>query len=148
GTDLQYACTFKLAGGQPCGEDDACDCHAGSTGQQGEMSELGRNSPLCQPPTGGAAAPTQYFGKAYPGSRPLEVLRGIGDSAIVASICPKVLDETQPAGGYQPAVDAIIERMKVPLLGRCPPRPLEVTPDGSLPCVVVEAQPPAPGAGA
>jgi len=138
GTDLQYACTFKLAEGQACTDEKTCDCHAGTTGQQ---SDLDRNSPLCQPPTGGAAAPTQYFGKAYPGSRPLEVLRGIGDSAIVASICPKVLTEGQPGYGYEPAVDTIVDVLKVQLAGRCLPRPLavEAGEGGKLPCVVVEA---------
>ena len=141
GSDLQYACTFELSEGAPCTDDKICDCHAGSTGQAGDSGELGRNSPLCQPPTGGAAAPTQYFGKAYPGLRPLEVLRGIGDSAIVASICPKVLTDGQPGYGYEPAVDAIVDRFKVALAGRCLPRPLAVEPGegGKLPCAVVEA---------
>lgn len=148
GTDLQYACTFSLKNPAPC-TTETCDCRGPSTDPMiHDPGELDRNRPLCQPPAGGAPEPTQYFGKAYPGLRPLEVLKGIGDSAIVASICPKVLDETQPAYGYQPAVDAIVERLKIQLLGRCPPRPLEVTPDGSLPCVVVEAQAPALGAAA
>jgi hypothetical protein len=140
GTDLQYACTFKLAEGAPCTEGKTCDCHAGS-GQQGELSELDRNSPLCQPPGGGAPQATQYFGKAYPGLRPLEVLRGIGDSAIVASICPKVLTKGQPGYGYEPAVDTIVDVLKVQLAGRCLPRPLavEAGEGGKLPCVVVEA---------
>ena len=138
--DLQYACTFKLAEGTACTDGKACDCHGGSTTPQND-DDLARNRPLCQPPTGGAAATTQYFGKAYPGLRPLEVLKGIGDSAIVASICPKVLTEGQPGYGYEPAVDAIVDRLKVALAGRCLPRPLAVEPDagGKLPCVVVEA---------
>jgi hypothetical protein len=76
--------------------------------------------------------------------RPLEVLRGIGDSAIVASICPKVLEPGKPGYGYEPAVDAIVDRLQIKLAGRCPPRPLAVQPeqDGQLPCVVVEALPP------
>jgi hypothetical protein len=85
----------------------------------------------------------QYFGKAYPGLRPLEVLKGIGDSAIVASICPKVLTKGQAGYGYEPAVDAIVDRLKVALSARCLPRPLAVTAgnEGELPCVVVEAAP-------
>lgn len=130
--DLQYACTFPLAGPEEC-DSDRCDCQFALTDQ--------RNRPLCQPPTGGAPGTTQYFGKAYPGLRPLEVLKGIGDSAIVASICPKVLTEGQSGYGYEPAVDAIIDHLKPQLAGRCPPRPLAVQPgtDGELPCVVVEA---------
>jgi hypothetical protein len=140
GTDLQYACTFPLTDPAPC-DGPACDCN-GPDSMEGD--ETPRNRPLCQPPTGGPAGTTQYFGKAYPGLRPLEVLRGIGDSAIVASICPKVLTPGEPGYGYQPAVDAIVDRMTIVLGGRCPPRPLAVQPghDGELPCVVVEALPP------
>ena len=136
-TDLQYACTFRLSEPDPC-TDGSCDCAAMPT----EL--MTRNSPLCQPPTGGAAQKTQYFGKAYPGLRPLEVLRGIGDSAIVASICPKVLTEGQPGYGYEPAVDAIVDRLKVVLNAQCLPRPLAASSDGSgkLPCKVVEASRP------
>ena len=140
GTDLEYACTFRLTDPAPCTGDN-CDCPTDST-------LLSRNSPLCQPPAGGAAESTQYFGKAYPGLRHLDVLRGIGDAAIVASICPKVLTEGQPGYGYEPAVDAIVDRLRVALNGRCLPRPLKVTANagGSLPCTVVEAlDPPAAG---
>jgi hypothetical protein len=71
------------------------------------------------------------------------VLKGIGDAAIVASICPKVLTPGQPGYGYEPAVDAIVERLKKALTGRCLPRPLAAATDGGkLPCVVVEANPP------
>jgi hypothetical protein len=132
--DLQYACTFPLAEGEVCDpKDQGCDCADAATDK--------RNRPLCQPPGGGPPGTTQYFGKAYPGLRPLEVLKGIGESAIVASICPKVLLEGQPGYGYEPAVDAIVERLKIVLSARCPPRPLAVEPgsDGELPCVVVEA---------
>jgi hypothetical protein len=142
GNDLQYACTFKLEQASPCtADDEACDCHAAFGTEKEEESELARNRPLCQPPAGGAPVAMQYYGKAYPGLRPLEVLRGLGDSAIVASICPKVLTEGQPGYGYEPAVDAIVDRLKVALAGRCLPRPLAVEPGegGKLPCAVVEA---------
>jgi hypothetical protein len=144
GTDLQYACTFPLAMPKPCtAESNNCDCTPSAPNNPG--GDLSRNRPLCQPPAGGAAEATQYFGKAYPGLRPLEVLKGIGDSAIVASICPKVLAEDQPGYGYEPAVDAIIDRLKVALNARCLPRPLavEAGSSGELPCVVVEGAPPA-----
>lgn len=133
GDDLQYACTFPLAAPEPC-TDRSCDCAA---------EDVARNRPLCQPAAGGPPETTQYFGKAYPGLRTLEVLRGIGDSAVVASICPKILTEGQPGYGYEPAVDAIVDRLKGALLGRCPPRPLAVAQgaDGKLPCVVIEAKP-------
>ena len=142
GTDLQYACTFALSNPMPCADTGSCDCHSADS-ELGD--DLGRNRPLCQPPTGGPAETKQYFGKAYPGLRPLEVLRGIGESAIVASICPKVLKEGEAGYGYEPAVDAIVDRLKTVLSARCLPRPLaiESSDGGKLPCVVVEAASPA-----
>jgi hypothetical protein len=146
--DLQFACTFELAEPAPCAEDGRCDCRPpSSTNPQASPGDLPLNSSLCQPPAGGAPEARQYFGKAYPGLRPLEVLKGIGDSAIVASICPKVLREDQPGYGYEPAVDALVDRLRVALSGRCLPRPLAIagTADGKLPCVVVEASAPPVG---
>ena len=63
-------------------------------------------------------APSRRFAKAYPGLRHLQVLKGIGEqvpgvnNAIVASICPKITDRNNPAYGYNPAIAAIIERLK------------------------------------
>lgn len=135
GDDLQYACTFRLSEPEAC-TGNSCDCDP--------TVAVAQNSPLCQPVGGGTASGTQYFGKAYPGLRPLEVLRGIGDSAIVASICPKVLEEGRPGYGYEPAVDSIVDQLRVHFNARCLPRPLAVQADGGgqLPCVVVEAAPP------
>jgi hypothetical protein len=144
GDDLQFACTFRLDEPAPC-TGQGCDCPADPKNPSG--GDTTRNSPLCQPPGGGPAQATQYFGKAYPGLRPLEVLKGIGESAIVASICPKVLTVGEPGYGYEPAVDAIVDRLKTALTGRCLPRPLAVEASGGkLPCVVVEAQAQTPGA--
>lgn len=140
GDDLQYACTFRLPEMQAC-EDDSCDCSSGD-------DLVARNRPLCQPPGGGKASPIQYFGKAYPGLRTLEVLRGIGESAIVASICPKVLERGKSGYGYEPAVDAIVDKFAKVFNARCLPRPLAVSSEagGRLPCVVVEAMPPSSSA--
>jgi hypothetical protein len=144
GDDLQFACTFALEP-TPCAADGRCDCRPPSP--TGAPGDLPNNSPLCQPPGGGAAEPTQYFGKAYPGLRPLQVLQGIGDSAIVASICPKVQQKGQPGYGYEPAVDALVDRLRDVLSSRCLPRPLAIAAnsDGELPCVVVEAEATTPG---
>jgi hypothetical protein len=72
------------------------------------------------------------------------VLKGMGesaggvDNAIVASICPKITDQGNPDFGYNPAVAAIIDRLKEALQGRCLPRALNVE-NGVVPCAVVEA---------
>jgi len=139
--DLQYACTFPLMVPRPCaGDNEArCDCNA---------DEWENNRSLCQYPEGPMTEGTQHFAKAYPGVRTLEVLRGIGDNAIVASICPKntaaaagLLPEADPSYGYNPAVQAILDVFKDRLGDQCLPRALPVEPDGAVPCAVVEAIP-------
>ncbi|HLV66383.1 MAG TPA: hypothetical protein VKY73_11255 [Polyangiaceae bacterium] len=137
GSDLQYACLFELEEARPCvGGDASCDC---------TEKEQQYNRGLCD-------GTTQTHGKAYPGTRQLEVLRRVGaitGNAIVASICPKVTRSqspaTDPAYGYNPAIAALVDRLKVSLRGRCLPRPLDVDPvTQRVPCVVVEAEPPDP----
>ena len=147
--DLQYACTFKLQAAKPCMNGDAaCDCSPDKTGNAAAVTAA--NSPLCQPPGGGAATTTQNYAKAYPGARELTVLKDFGDNAIVASICPKVTNSANPSEdpnyGYNPAVGAIIERLKEALKAKCLPRPIETDTDpmspsfGQVLCKVIEAQ--------
>jgi hypothetical protein len=139
--DLQYACTFELEAPVPCSttNQDGCDCNA---------TEQAYNRPLCE--YQGMGDGTQVAAKAYPGVRHLQVLKNFGDNAIVASICPKNPraqgEPTQdPDYGYNPAVAAIINRLKEALIGTCLPRPLEVE-EAGVPCKVVEAfQPDASG---
>jgi hypothetical protein len=141
GDDLQYACTFPLSTPRPCdGMDEAkCDCNA---------DERVNNRSLCEYPSDPDANGTQVAGKAYPGVRTLEVLRGIEKNAIVASICPKhmepapgLLPEADPNYGYNPAVQSIVEVFRTRLRSQCLPRPLPVEADGSVPCAVVEVLP-------
>jgi hypothetical protein len=109
--DLQYACIFPLPAPIPCdsANPDGCDCDA---------SEIGDNRPVCQPPGGGPAVTTQYFGKAYPGIRHLEVARRVGDQAIPASICARdTTDANRDDYGYVPAMRAIQARLTRLLAG-------------------------------
>ena len=46
-----------------------------------------------------------------------------------------------PGYGYNPAVAALISRLKEKLKGSCLPRPLTINADGSLPCAVIEVVP-------
>ncbi|HKQ71069.1 MAG TPA: hypothetical protein VJT73_17100, partial [Polyangiaceae bacterium] len=136
--DLQYACTFPLPETRDCDgtKNQDCDCANGNMTQ----------SPLCQNPTTGAYGTTQYRAKAYPAVRELQVLQGIGEQGIVASICPaNVNDPSRRDYGYRPAVDAIVERLRGSLRQRCLPRTLLVDGDGSVRCVVVEAFTPEAG---
>ena len=131
GDDLQYACIFPLQTPVTC-EEPGCDCDSSSE----------TLTPLCQQPSGDYGS-TQLYGKAYPGLRHLEVLKGVGPSGIVASICPKLLPEADatsspdPNVGYNPAVEAILQVIGTKLGGKCVPRAL--APDkqtGSVPCAM------------
>lgn len=147
-SDLQYACTFPLSAPITCDQarDEAnqgCDCFD---------RDKDFNRPLCQPPGGGPAGITQHFAKAYPGLRHLQVLKEFGENSVVASICPKVLDKNDPSYGYNPAVGAIIDRLKEALKGKCLPRPLvpaaaeqDGLQPGQVPCKVIEALLPSDG---
>lgn len=139
GGDLQYACTFDLYERMPDGTtvptrrscavgDPACgDCDGKS------------DAPLCAADD----RRVQVKGKAYPTRRELLVAQGLGDHAIVASLCPKQL--TKPDAddyGYRPAVRAISGRLEDRLEASCLPRPLErVAKDGSVSCLVLATLP-------
>jgi hypothetical protein len=105
GDDLQYACIFPLPVPRDCTAlPIGCDCQSG---------DLDLNRPLCQAPSG-AYGTTQYYAKAYPGLRHLRLLRQLGSGAVVASICPRNLDQAaRPDYAFAPAVHAIIERLRV-----------------------------------
>jgi len=142
--DLQYACTFELPVPRDCGAAAAnsCDCN---------LADQANNRPLCDYPNPGTDG-IQRYAKAYPGLRHLEVLRGVEDNGIVASICPKntapaagLTPDTDPSYGYNPAVASILTEIGRRIGGQCLPRELtpETDPDsdrfGLVPCTVVEA---------
>ncbi|MBM4375977.1 MAG: hypothetical protein FJ095_12900 [Deltaproteobacteria bacterium] len=127
--DLQYACIFNLPKPVECSASTgSCDCKDGTNKDK---------SPLCN-----ASNPTQQVrAKAYPGRRELQLLRAVGDNAIVGSICPVQLANKDAADyGYNPAVGAIIERLKKELGGQCLPRSLTPNGDGQVQCLIVEAR--------
>ena len=124
--DLQYACVFDLPGG--AGGNSDCDDPTN-----------GSNNPLCQDATGYHT--TQLRAKGYPGLRQLGVLKGIGEQGIVASVCPAQATNPSAADyGYQPAIGAIVERLKKKLTGQCLPRPLQADKNGHVTCSVIEAR--------
>lgn len=136
--DLEYACIFPLPEPRDCSQLDAdleCDCRG---------DDLDR--PLCeQQPGVSEPGTTQYWAKAYPGTRQLQVLRDYGDNSIVASICARNVDistrDSRADFGYRPAVDAIVERLKERFGDRCLPRGLLTDADDSVPCTLVETAP-------
>jgi hypothetical protein len=132
--DLQYACIFNL----PSPTMDGADCKDMTT----------TKNPLCEAPSAadpkkgdGKATSTQYRAKAYPGLRYMPVLEQVKENGILASICsPNVTDQGKADYGYRPAVNAIIDRLKTQLTGRCLPRQLAPNPDGSTPCLIIDAR--------
>lgn len=133
--DLQYACTFALPNPIVCDQaafdaDKGCDCFA---------EDATFNRPLCQPPGGGAAGTTQYFGKAYPGLRELQVLKGIGGHGIVASTCPKSADLQSDSYGYRPAMDALAGRVAKQIGRSCLNRDAQADANGRTACSVITA---------
>ena len=140
--DLQYACIFKLPTTKDCdAATGGCDCDDVGPGYTA-------NNPLCQDGSG-QYSKLQGWAKAFPGTRELQVLKDYGDNSIVASICPKLTDDkSNPSYGYNPAVDAIIDRLREVLAGQCVNRPIMFPPgpDGKPdtahpPCAVIEVQP-------
>ena len=139
--ELQLACIFPLLEPVPCTSDnaDSCECN---------YDEFDKNSPLCTGVTATADG-TQVFAKAYPGRRELDVLRGIGNQAVVASICPKAT--TPPSGlpiesdgsyGYNPAIDALVQRLRTTFTPSCLPEPLLVSDagPGGTACHLIEIE--------
>ncbi len=133
--DLQYACIFPLGTTRDCATAaGGCDCKAIDTGSQ--------DRPLCQAPGTTANGTTQYYAKAYPGLRFLQLLKEYGNNSIVASVCPKITDPARSAEssyGYNPVADGLVERVTEKFGGACLPRVLPVDDDGLVSCQIVEA---------
>ncbi|MBX3187857.1 MAG: hypothetical protein KF819_12615 [Labilithrix sp.] len=119
--DLQYACTFPLDQSPPC-TDPSCDCFGAKA------------PPLC------GQGDTQIRAKAYPTVREFQVVRALGEQGIIASLCPITLqgDKQDPRYGYNPAVKAIVDRLKNALTTQCLPQQLTRDPqDQKVPCLVL-----------
>jgi hypothetical protein len=114
-SDLQYACTFLLPQSRTCAPgDSACDCSPDKNNDL--QAVIANNSPLCQPPGGGAPTATQHYGKGYPGARELGFAQLMGARAVAGSVCPKTLiDTASPDYAYTPALNVLIGRIAATL---------------------------------
>jgi hypothetical protein len=66
------------------------------------------NNPLCLA-ADGTYGTTQYYAKAYPGTRIMEVVRGMEDQGVLGSICPRnATDPSRPDYGYRPPIRALL----------------------------------------
>ncbi|HMI83914.1 MAG TPA: hypothetical protein VK550_07455 [Polyangiaceae bacterium] len=129
--DLQYACIFDLVPPKTCTEAADCDCFGPN------IADV--QNPLCQNAQG-AYTSTQARAKAYPSPRILQVLQGLDDQAIVGSICPaQVVDTNREDFGYVPVVNTLLNRLRRPLGSPCLPIALPVdAASGQTPCAIVE----------
>ncbi|EYF06118.1 hypothetical protein [Chondromyces apiculatus] len=129
--DLQFACVFPLTVAKDCSVSGTpgCDC------------QKSPDIPLCDVDPGSGARTLQTRAKAFPGLRELEVIRSLDTQGIVGSVCPAQLDDPEAADfGYRPTIGAIIERLKVALVGQCLPRSLQPGEGGQVSCLVIEAR--------
>src|SRR6185295_3840191 len=98
--DLQYTCIFPLRTPRDCAGPPyppGCDC----------FDFQAQNKPLCE-------GTLQRYAKAYPSNRQLALLSRLGAAGVAASICPRNFeDASRPDYAYAPAVQAIIERLRV-----------------------------------
>jgi hypothetical protein len=113
--DLQYACIFPLAEPRDCDAmtGSGCDCQGVSA--EVNSGTYDEKNPLCQAPgspAGQGYSSVQHHAKAYPGLRFTELAQGLGERSVLTSICPKVLDPSSPAYGYNPAIDALVSAMR------------------------------------
>jgi hypothetical protein len=84
---------------------------------------------------------TQIYGKAYPGLRELEVMKGIGNSGVLASICAKNTTAVSSmladdAFGYNPALSAFVDRIGPAFSPGCLPLPLPLAVSAANPVPV------------
>lgn len=99
GKDLQFACTVALPAPRSCADlSQPCDC-ADDPAQVGKPEG---NAPLCK--EDGSA--NQIRAKAYPTIRELRVAKGLGDRALVGSIC-----SADPVSGYGPILEGFAGRI-------------------------------------
>jgi hypothetical protein len=100
--DLQFACVYRLAEPLDCAVDASCECNT---------PDAVATSPLCQSEDGSYGT-VQYRVGARPALRPLRVLSGLGDRAVVTSICAEDAGPAEPGFGYQTAFDAMLRTLR------------------------------------
>ncbi len=132
--DLQYACTFTLPAAKDCTaavNANACDCTGTAASDPG-------GPPLCDV----ATRTSQIKGKAYPTIRELRVAKALGAQSVVASLCAQNVtgNTSDPTYGYNPAMQAIVNRLKNALSGQCLPEKLTAT-AGDVPCLILVVYP-------
>ncbi|MEO8183979.1 MAG: hypothetical protein ABI895_34585 [Deltaproteobacteria bacterium] len=101
--DLQFACIFPLPQPRSCANvapGSSCDC----------QTDKFQGNPLCWDQASTTYTNTQRFAKAYPAPRILSVLQAVGTQAVVSSICPKDMADTNARDfGYRPVIGTFVK---------------------------------------
>ncbi len=156
--DREYACIFKLTDAK--GNPTPRQCDDAATAADPTLID----SCDCEPPAGGTgtftheqvpavcndAKPTQQdSAKAYPTIRELLLAKLMGTQGVISSLCPiHTVDnatQTDPLYGYRPAMNAIVEVLKIGLGDTCLPQRLTI--DGTtnrVACLVLGTFPSGP----
>jgi hypothetical protein len=135
--DREYACIFPLADpmtGAATPRDcsnptdfvsqEACDCSPSITGAPPLVATAPSQIPaVCGQCTAACSQGAssnynlQYYAKAYPTIREIELVHLMGAQGILSSLCPihpsyANADTTDPVFGYRPAMTSIVNRLK------------------------------------
>jgi len=140
--DREYACTFPLTTPRDCtqaSQQDACDC---------PFTASNTLSPQQIPPICNPMNPTQQTGaKVYPTIRELFLAKLMKTQGFVSSLCPIHVTPaggnpaTDPLYGYNPAVNGIVDRLKVALNNQCLPQKLTPGTCGDVSCLILVTMP-------
>lgn len=99
--ELQYACIYPRQAPKDCAG-GACECSGANI----------NTNPICQA-NDGSYGSVQRYARALPGTRELQVVKGLGDRAAVGSVCaPLTVDAQAPSFGYKPSVDAVLRALR------------------------------------
>src|SRR5262249_12472905 len=87
----------------------------------------------------------QTKAKTHPTIRELLLAKKMGAQGVAASLCPihttDNATKSDPLYGYRPAVNAIVDTIKVGFITQCVPHKLIAGPDKKLPCLALEIEP-------
>ena len=120
--DREYACIFPLAAPRDCSNlgdyatQEQCDCSTPGLPLDAVPSVCGLKDPTKPYASGVNDYTTQYYAKAYPTIREIELAELLGTQGIVSSLCPIHVSDNptgdDPLYGYRPAVNALVTRLK------------------------------------
>jgi hypothetical protein len=119
---LEYACIFPLPSPMDCSNlmdyatQEACDCSTPGLPVAEVPPVCGLNNPAMPYAMGTNDYTTQYYAKAYPTIREIEVARLLGSQGSISSLCPIHTTDnaagTDPLFGYRTALAPVVDRLR------------------------------------